>query len=305
MNSIDTPEIQVISPGVIVFPGNTEISSPAEWQDYLDDLSVMSADGTPYAPIPFVFEKSRSSEKPRPNWAGDHFWHLDLSSEGGQIGKLVTAIYYAEGDESTPGTDIVDTVGLRHAMQRDGVFDREELDETILSRLQAEFSNSTYYTHTLPLETRSARRKDRKAILKYLESREIDGKEVSLQQYADHLDEVYPVSSLPLIQKNPFDTQRGDALMFDVERGRDIIDPDTGTSYSGLLYAMRLYLNLKEPELRERGVITTVSPEPGKVLLFSREGTLHRAQAGNDTNRKIYIGWLATSPECFNSVSRD
>lgn len=297
MNSIDIPAARVFAPGVVVFPSEVEINSPAAWWEYLGDLSVLSIDGTSYTPLPAAFEKIRSSENPRPTWAGDHFWHLDLCREGHTIGHLVTAIYYAEGDENTPGTDIVDTAGLREAMEADGVFDRAELDEDILLRLETEFSSSTYFTETLPEATRRAGRAERAAITAFLESREIDGQEASLQEYANYLDAKYAPVGLPLLQENPFDSEGGIGLMFDVERGRDIVDPQTGMSYGGLLYAMRLYLDIKEPELREQGIIDTIEPEPGKVALFTREGTLHRARAGNEANRKIFLGWLATKPD--------
>jgi len=297
MSSIDIPQVRVFAPGVLSFPSGEAIDSPMAWQEYLGDLSIMSIDGVSYAPLPAAFEKTRSSEMRRPTWAGDQYWHLDLCREGNQIGRLVTAIYYAEGDESAPGTDIVDTTRLREAMEADGVFARAELDEDTLSRLETEFSASTYFTETLPRTARQASRTERAAIAAFLESRQIDGKEVPLQKYADYLDARHPPVRLPLLQENPFDPQGGVGLMFDVERGRDIIDPRTGLSYGGLLYAMRLYLDVKESELRERGVIDTIEPEPGKVALFTREGSLHRAQAGNEANRKIFLGWLATKPD--------
>ena len=294
MSNFGLSDAQVFAPGAIAYPSHEAIGSCDEWQEYLGELSIVSNNGTTYSPIPASYEKARSRDNPRPAWSGDHFWHLDLSREGSQVGNLVTAIYYAEGDSRSAGTDIIDTISLRKAMQEDGVFDREELSSDVLNRLQTEFSISTYYTETLANYARTASRSEIREITEFLTTRKIDGKTVSLKEYTEYLDSRYAPAQMPLLQANPFDTAGQNGLMFDVERGRDIIDPQTGVSYNGLLYAMRLYLKVKEPELRERDIINTIAPEPGTIALFSREGTLHRAQPGNDADRRVYLGWLAT-----------
>lgn len=297
MSDFGTTETQVLAPGAIVYASHENIGSCDEWQEYLSELSIVSNDGTTYSPIPASYEKARSKDNPRPAWSGDHFWHLDLCREGSQIGNLVTAIYYAEGDGQSPGTDIIDTVSLHEAMQEDGVFDREELDSGVLDRLQTEFSISTYYTETLANYARTASRSEIREITEFLTTRKIDNKTVPLQEYTEYLDSRYAPARMRLLQANPFDADGRNGLMFDVERGRDIIDPQTGVSYNGLLYAMRLYLKVKESELQERGISSTITPEPGTIALFSREGTLHRAQPGNDTDRRLYLGWLATKSD--------
>lgn len=283
--------IALDSGAAIIQPGCIE--SPQEWRDYIADLAIQSVDGTPYLPIPVAIEKRRNNQEQRPQWAGDHFWHLDLAREGQRIGNLVTAIYYAECSTETPGTEVLDTVQLKTVLDGDGFFDRYEDQQ--LFRAQFVSKDSIYYSDTLPNFARTCDTQTRHEIHEFL-ARLCIGTE-TIRDVVLRLDQEHGSSSYPLLQSHPFRADGAPALMFDTERGTDIIDPITGQSLKFLLQSLRGYITKNEQTLKEHGFIKTIQPNPGDAALFSREGTLHRAKFGNDSNRRIFIAWLATKPQ--------
>lgn len=294
MVTIENLGLDTLSPGVWTGETSSEVLAKEEWGELVSELKIQSVDGDNYYPFSEIFSKARSPENPRPAISGDHFWHLDLAREGASVGRLVTAIYYAQAEANTPGTEIIDTAALRDVMAHFNVFDEfnEGHGPEVLARLESHFSEGTYQRETLPA---AIDKLDPNEAARFLQTTGYDLN--TLADEADRMDAKHGITKYNLFTKNPFDPDGGAGLMIDTERGRDIVDPVTGLSHRGLLNKLRAFLDEKEQMLKSEGIIKVVKPTPGKFLLFSREGTLHRAQPGNQTNREIYITWLSTNPQ--------
>jgi hypothetical protein len=193
--------------------------------------------------------------------------------------ELVTAIYYEYASGGAGPTQILETTKLLEAMQEDGFFDQfEDIDLwRANSRFDADYGT---YEAALREERPTASEEDQAKIDTCLETR------------AGWVP--YTATDLPLVVVSSFGGQP--ALVFD-ERARcyDIYDRDTGESHHNLLRGMWMYLK-NEGELKERGIIHTIEGIPGTVLMFPREGTLHRGVPGTpDEVRLARIGTVATA----------
>lgn len=268
------------------------VRTPSDWAECVAEMHIASYAGVVYEPLPAVFEKYRSPDFPRQPWAGDHFWHMDLAREGTRVGELVTALYYAESGEHTPGTDFLDTVALRSAMDEDGELD--EYDPSILNNASFVTTEGYFFSHTLP-NHQLTHPEEAAAIDTFLSTLQLDGRPVDAYTYAKYLTSNYGRSYYPFLQPNPFSSNADPGFTFDAERGIGVFDV-ADKPILGLLNKLRDYIQSNEGMLRERGVMYTIQPEPGTAILFSREGTLHRALPGNNEPRRIFLAWLATKP---------
>ncbi|HTE58074.1 MAG TPA: hypothetical protein VK694_04995 [Verrucomicrobiae bacterium] len=271
-------------PGIVTWPVSEPISSSEEWMELLADgpPCLFDTDDThPELLVPKDHQELvRNPGQPYVAWAPDGLWHMDRVE---QEGKLVTVGYWHEASSDAGKMQVLDTAGLYEAMQTDEFFALHGLREAGLQDAVSMFDGdySTFINDIL-LPIRATADPDTLA---------------SIDLYIQEVERTdpFPPVSLPLLGRNSFSGES--ALLFDGGvRCYDICDGKTGLSYEGLLKAMRRYIAENEGELKERGAIHTISPEPGRAFLISREGTLHRGLIGEpEEQRTLFIGTIATA----------
>jgi len=251
----------------------------------MESLTLSTPDGRLYhrSRVPATV-KQRTSKLPTPVWSADHLWHGDLPFDE-PAGNLLTCTFYAQAEVGGSSTEILDTAKLYTAMTADGVFEREGVDPESMHRLQVYATGLTYVDQVLPDLMEILPSEDKVALGQFL----ADLAAQSAIPDADSPDN--EKGDFPLLVHNPFAEKDTQSLMFDCRIGREVYHPEAGVSYPGLLRAMKAYVWLRENELREQCVLHTIQPEVGKALLFTREGTLHRAAPG-DADRLIYLDAL-------------
>jgi len=282
MSKMEISDVQILFPGAVTFRLENVPDHPEEWAGQLPDLTrdYLGETGLDLLPITGpggARTSTRTLDEPTPAWANDNFPHKDVAATGALVGTVITGTVCVDSSGIVPGLEVLDTVALFDDVKERGIFEKYDVDPNDLSRYHTLLSYDSFFALTLKRAAARSNEKERAELLSKVKPAPQDG--------------VYPdIVTMPLVETNPFSGAVG--LCVEAERFIGIRHAETGALLpQGLVDELITVVETTT----DPGTRHIVDYEQGKALLFSRDGTIHKALPG-ECRRIVHIGRIATNP---------